>query len=106
MPMLENPMTGRPPAPVLMSAREKKHTLDVLDTGSAVFAVFLRGRPISLRRNCGPEPNDRDYLRSSFCYYGLAARMVTKLNRLFDTDEFYVVRLEAEDAIPVEQRRD
>lgn len=86
---------SRPKPKVLLEITSKKtfKTEQVLEA-EAIWAVFYQEVPINLKTSSlvvhqlGPK-----YKKVSFSNSGHAINLAEKLNKLFETDQFYVVKL-------------
>ena len=87
---------SRPKPGVLLSRIDPKtFKAEQVLKADAVFAVFLDGQPINLRSvhttiDMGPK-----YKKCSFQNPGHAFNLRDKLNKLFRTDKFQVMRLDS-----------
>ena len=86
---------ARPKPKVLMSmTNPKTHKSEQVLEAKAIFAVFLAGQPINLRTiNSVINYPGPKYKRISFTSSGSAFNLADKLNKMFKTDEFQVVKL-------------
>lgn len=64
----------------------------VLDA-DAIYAVFHDGKPINVRLVHAMDYPSPKYKKSSFSNSGHAFNLAERLNKLFKTDKFQVVRL-------------
>lgn len=86
---------ARPKPKILMEFTDPKsyRSEQILDA-DAIFAVFHDGKPINLRSLNSlvnfPGPK---YKKVSFSNSGHAFNLATRLNKLFKTDKFSVVKL-------------
>ena len=86
---------SRPKPNVLMTTLERDDlALDVCEC-DAVYAIYYQNKPIKIRTRSpyGEWPKPK-YGKSSFPEPGHAFNLAEKLNEKFETNEFYVVRLE------------
>lgn len=70
----------------------------VLDA-EAIYAVFHDGKPINVRMTDKMECASPKYKKSSFSNPGHAFNLAERLNKLFKTDKFQVVKLTAGEVI-------
>jgi hypothetical protein len=96
---------SRPKPTILMSRVDSKtFKAEQVLAAEAIFAVFFDNKPINLRSidtvlNLGPK-----YKKSSFANAGHAYNLRSKLNHLFKTDQFTVVKMSS--GITVEEDTD
>lgn len=79
---------GRTSPDTLCSGQDGKRKLDIL-VSHDLFVVVYRGQFFAAR-STGTREGDVQYGRVAFPHIGHAIRLMNKLNRLFDTDEFSV----------------
>lgn len=77
-----------------MSATVDEYEFDICEA-DAVYAVCLGDEPVALRRrNRGMRAFGRKYLKTTYTAPGHAIRMADRLNKMYDTDQFCVRRLQ------------
>jgi hypothetical protein len=86
---------SRPKPTVLLEHIDKKtYKSDQILAAEAIWAVFYQGKPFNLKTQNSltnfPGPK---YKKVSFSNPGHAHNLAKKLNDLFNTDEFIVVKL-------------
>ena len=86
---------SRPKPEVLLSKYDPNSgkTEQVL-AADAIYAVFFDGRPINLKNALSPlNLSGAKYPKSSFSNSGHAFNLAERLNKVFNTDKFQVVKL-------------
>lgn len=86
---------SRPKPNVLLKHTDKNtfRSEEVLDA-VAIWAVFYKGKPFNLKSSSAvsPTPGPK-YKKVSFSNPGHAHNLAKKLNKLFNTEDFKVVKL-------------
>ena len=85
------------PKPTILLEAVNKHTYkaEQVLVAEAIFSVFYDGNPINLRTlNTLVSYPGPKYKKVSFSNSGHAFNLAARLNKLFDTDKFAVLRLE------------
>jgi hypothetical protein len=86
-------MSRPKPVVLLQSIDPKTYKAEQVLQSDAIFAVFLDGSPINLRSLPMVEDDGLKYKKCSFSNAGHAHNLRDKLNKMFKTDKFQVVRL-------------
>ena len=84
---------ARPKPTVLLKIKTKEHKMEEVLEADAIYAVFYKGKPISVRllnRINYPGPK---YKKVSFPNLGHAKRLKDRLNIDFVCDDFKVIKL-------------
>jgi len=97
---------SRPKPKILMEIVDKKNfkVEQVLDA-EAIWAVFYKDKPINLKtfttlgQQVGPK-----YKKVSFSNQGHAFNLSEKLNKIFNTNEFYVVKMTSGEKVTDESK--
>lgn len=86
---------SRPSPVVLLEYTEPKtYKSEQVLKSNAIYAVFYDGSPINLRTvNKLVDYPGPKYKKSSFSNSGHAFNLCDKLNKMFKTDKFYVVKM-------------
>jgi hypothetical protein len=85
---------ARPKPNIIMEQVDKKYNSEQILEATAIYAVFFEGKPINLRilntlvNTPGPK-----YKKVSFSNSGHAFNLADRLNKLFQSNKFTVVRL-------------
>ena len=85
---------ARPKPNIIMEQVDKKYNSEQILEANAIYAVFFEGKPINLRilntlvNSPGPK-----YKKVSFSNSGHAFNLADRLNRLFQSNKFTVVKL-------------
>jgi hypothetical protein len=92
---------SRPKPTVLLEYVDKNsYSCEQILEADAIWAVFYKGEPFNLRSGNAihnhPAPK---YKKTSFSNKGHAINLAKKLNRLFKSDNFSVVKLRIGDVI-------
>jgi hypothetical protein len=92
---------SRPKPTILLEYTNKKNfKVDQVLDAEAIWAVFHNGKPFNLKSGSlvsnypGPK-----YKKTSFSNPGHAINLAKKLNKLFKTDDFQVVKLTSGDIV-------
>ena len=84
------------PKPTLLLQADNKHTYKAEEVlvAEAIFSVFYDGNPINLRtQNTLVSYPGPKYKKVSFSNSGHAFNLAARLNKMFDTDKFQVLRM-------------
>lgn len=88
---------SRPKPTVLLEKTDKNYKSEQVLEASAIYAVYYRGNPINLRSvNLLVNYPGPKYKKVSFSNPGHAFNLAEKLNKKFKTNEFVVMKLQAE----------
>lgn len=88
-------MTRPKPKVLLSVSNEKTNKVEEVLEADCVYAVFYKGKPINLRiKSEFVDHSQSKYRKSSFQNEGHALHLAKKLNKKYDTNEFYVVKLQ------------
>lgn len=85
---------ARPKPNIIIEQVDKKYNSEQVLEADAIYAVFYEGKPINLRilntlvNTPGPK-----YKKVSFSNSGHAFNLADRLNKLFQSNKFTVVRL-------------
>lgn len=99
-------MSRPKPTVILEVSNKKTFKIEQVLESEAIWAVFYQGRPVNLKTSSlvasypGPK-----YKKVSFSNPGHAHNLAKKLNRMFNSKEFEVVKLTAGEVVH-EQIRD
>ena len=94
------------PKPKILLEAVNKHTYKAEQVlhAEAIFSVFYQGNPINLRmlntleRYPGPK-----YKKVSFSNSGHAFNLAARLNKIFETEDFQVIRLTQGEVVKEEE---
>ena len=84
------------PKPKILLQAVNKHTYKAEEVlvAEAIFSVFYDGNPINLRtQNTLVSYPGPKYKKVSFSNSGHAFNLAARLNKMFDTDKFQVLRM-------------
>jgi|TARA_R110001592_G_scaffold24664_1_gene94761 hypothetical protein len=84
------------PKPTILLQAVNKHTYKAEEVlvAEAIFSVFYDGNPINLRtQNTLVSYPGPKYKKVSFSNSGHAFNLAARLNKMFDTDKFQVLRM-------------
>jgi hypothetical protein len=85
------------PKILLRKIEDDMRAIEICEAES-IFTVFYKDQPIKIRKvqniECPEYPGPK-YLRMAFPSSGHAFRLRDKLNKMFDTQDFEVVRLDS-----------
>ena len=92
-------MSRPKPTILLQSIDPKTYKAEQILRSDAIYAVFYDGKPINLRSMQMAIDDSAKYRKVSFSNPGHAFNLRSKLNGLFKTDKFTVVRLSSGEQI-------
>ncbi len=85
---------ARPKPNIIIEHVDKKYNSEQILEASAIFAVFYEGKPINLRTlNTLVNTPGPKYKKVSFSNSGHAFNLADRLNRIFNSQKFTVVKL-------------
>lgn len=86
---------SRPKPKILLEALNKQsYKAEQVLSADAIYSVFYQGKPINLRTlNVLVSYPGPKYKKVSFSNPGHAFNLAERLNKIFDTDDFKVVKL-------------
>jgi len=93
-------MSRPKPKIVLENIDKKTHKTDQILEAEAIWAVFYQSRPFNLKstNHLGSYQGSK-YKKVSFSNPGHALNLAKKLNKIFDTSDFSVVKLITGDSV-------
>jgi hypothetical protein len=85
---------ARPRPTILLESVNKQYKAEQVLSAEAIYAVFYQGKPINLRTlsHLVSYPGPK-YRKSSFGNSGHCFNLAERLNKLFKTNDFTVVKL-------------
>lgn len=85
---------ARPKPTILLDYTDKSYNSEQILQADAIYAVFYQGKPINLRTlNSLVNYPGPKYKKVSFSNSGHAFNLSDRLNKLFNTNKFTVVKL-------------
>lgn len=92
---------SRPKPTILLEAvNRSSYKAEQVLAADAIYSVFFQGKPINLRTlNTLVSYPGPKYKKVSFSNPGHAFNLAGRLNKMFDTDEFCVVKLTQGDVV-------
>lgn len=93
-------LMARPKPTILMEYTDKSYNSEQILDADAIYAVFYEGKPINMRSlNTLVNYPGPKYKKVSFSNSGHAFNLAKRLNKLFGTNKFTVVKLTSGDTI-------
>lgn len=99
--VIENVTMARPKPKIILEYTDpKSYRSEQILAATAIYAVFHDGKPVNLRSlNSLVNYPGPKYKKVSFSNSGHAFNLATRLNKLFKTDKFVVVKLTSGEVI-------
>jgi hypothetical protein len=92
-------MSRPKPTVIFTNVNQDNNTVQQVLKGEGVFAVFYENIPINLKITNRLINYPTKYKKTTFTHSGHAFNLAEKLNKLYNTDKFAVVKMNSGDTI-------
>jgi hypothetical protein len=88
-------MSRPKPKILLQSSPNEKHNIEIIIETAAIYAVYYKGKPINIKyESIYAGDSNSKYKKTSFPSKAHAINLRDRLNKMFNTTDFTVVKLQ------------